>query len=102
MSAGYDWRADRIDAPGGIRAFDQSGSGSLSLASFDADLAAGLSGLLGAGGAVLFTATAGSLAGHVFAVVDADGVAGYQAGADLVIALIDPVLPIDPGAFVIL
>jgi Ca2+-binding RTX toxin-like protein len=98
---GFDWHVDRIDAPGGVRALSQSGSGALSTASFDADLASGLDGLLGAGQAALFTASAGSLSGHVFAVIDANGIAGYQAGQDLVIELVAAVLPIDPIAGII-
>ena len=61
-----------------------------------------MSGVLGAGQAALFTANAGTLSGHVFAVIDVNGQAGYQAGQDLVIELINPVLPIDPGAGVII
>jgi Ca2+-binding RTX toxin-like protein len=96
---GFDWHVDRIDAPGtATRSFGQSGQGSLSTASFDADLAAGLSGVLGANQAALFTANGGTLSGHVFAVIDVNGTAGYQAGADLVIELAAPVLPIDPTA----
>jgi hypothetical protein len=60
-----------------------------------------LSGLLGSDQAALFTATSGTLSGHVFAVIDTNGVAGYQAGQDLVIELAAPVLPIDPAAGVI-
>ena len=92
---------DRIDTVGGVRALSQAGSGTLSTASFDADLAAGLAGILGAGQAALFSASSGTLAGHVFAVIDANGVAGYQAGEDLVIELANAVLPIDPTAGVI-
>ena len=100
---GFDWNVDRIDAPGTTpRGFSQSGSGSLSTASFDADLAARMSGVLGAGQAALFTANAGTLSGHVFAVIDVNGQAGYQAGQDLVIELINPVLPIDPASGVII
>jgi Ca2+-binding RTX toxin-like protein len=35
--------------------------------------------------AIIYEATAGTLAGHAFLVVDLNGVAGYQAGEDLVI-----------------
>jgi hypothetical protein len=42
---------------------------------------------LHAGDAVLFTASAGSLAGHTFLVVDANGIAGYQAESDAVVQL---------------
>jgi Ca2+-binding RTX toxin-like protein len=100
--SGFDYSADRIDAPGGgSRAISQSASGDLSLGSFDADLASGVDGVLGAGQAALFTASGGNLSGHVFAVIDVNGVAGYQAGQDLVIELLNPVLPIDPTAGVI-
>ncbi|MDB5722994.1 MAG: tandem-95 repeat protein, partial [Alphaproteobacteria bacterium] len=99
---GFDWQVDRIDAPGSaMRGFGQSASGSLSSASFDSDLAAGLNGHLDAGQAALFTANGGTLSGHIFAVIDVNGTAGYQAGQDLVIELIAPVLPIDPAAAVI-
>jgi VCBS repeat-containing protein len=99
---GFDWHVDRIDAPGGgTRMLNHVGSGTLSTGSFDADLAAGLNGVLAAGGAALFAATGGTLDGHVFAVIDVNGVAGYQAGADLVIDLVNPPSPIDPTAGVI-
>lgn len=63
-------------------------SGTLASAHFDTDLAAavGASQLL-AHDAVLFTPSAGNLAGHTFLIVDENGTAGYQAGADLVIEL---------------
>jgi hypothetical protein len=35
-------------------------------------------------------------------VIDANGIAGYQAGEDLVIELVDPVTPIDPTAGLVL
>ena len=57
-------------------------------ANFDADLAAAIgAGQLGANDAVLFTVDSSStgLAGHTFLIVDMNGAAGYQAGADLVI-----------------
>ena len=50
------------------------------------DLAAALAGL-GAGRAALYAPDAGDLAGTVFLVVDANGVAGYQEGEDYVFAL---------------
>ncbi len=65
-------------------------SGTLSTASFDADLAAAIAaGQLGAGHAVLFTPSAGSLAGQTFLIVDHNGVAGYQAGQDFVFHLVN-------------
>ena len=66
-------------------------SGSLSEASFDADLAAAIGAAqLGAGQAVLFDPSAGSsnLSGQSYLVVDANGITGYQAGEDYVVQLI--------------
>ena len=36
---------------------------------------------------MIFTPTSGTLAGNTFLVIDANGVAGYQPGADFVIQL---------------
>jgi hypothetical protein len=59
--------------------------GSLSTGTFDADLASVIdSTKLHLGNAVLFTASAGTLSGRKFLIVDANGAAGYQAGADYV------------------
>ena len=49
------------------------------------DLAALASGQLGAGHAILVTVTGGTLAGDTLLIVDANGVAGYQAAGDYVI-----------------
>jgi len=55
---------------------------------FEDDLVASVNAAhLAAGHAVLFTASAGNLSGHTFLVVDANGVAGYQAGQDYVMQL---------------
>jgi VCBS repeat-containing protein len=55
-------------------------------ANFDTDLAGIINAAhLGAHDAVLFTASKGDLHGHTFLVVDLNGVAGYQAGQDIVI-----------------
>lgn len=61
-------------------------TGALSTASFNADLGAVLGGL-GAGQAVWFAPDAGDLAGKIFLIVDGNGVAGYQAGEDYVMAV---------------
>jgi hypothetical protein len=61
-------------------------TGTLASNHFDANLAAAMT-ALAAHQAVLFTPNAGNYAGHSFLVVDANGVAGYQAGQDLVIDL---------------
>jgi Ca2+-binding RTX toxin-like protein len=63
-------------------------AGALSTASFDTDLAAAVgASQLGADHAVVFTPNSGTLSGTHFLVVDLNGVAGYQAGQDLVIDL---------------
>ena len=90
---GFDPSADRIDLPGTVTAIDTARTGSASAATLDADLTAALA-TLGAFHAVQFTATGGDLATHVFEVVDANGVAGYQAGQDYVIELVTPAAPI--------
>ncbi len=60
-------------------------TGALSSASFDGDLATAVgSGQMAAHHAVTFTADSGTLATHTFLIVDANGVAGYQAGLDFV------------------
>ncbi len=77
---------DKFDLPVAVAAIDATvATGALSTGSFDTDLAAAVgSGQLAAGHAVLFTPDTGSLATHTFLVVDANGAAGYQAGADFV------------------
>ncbi len=61
-------------------------AGSLSSGTFDADLAGDItSSQLAAHHAVLFTPDAGSFSGQTFLIIDENGTAGYQAGADLVI-----------------
>lgn len=85
----FDSGEDRIDLLGTVTGFgDAVEGGTLSTASFDADLgtALGTDGL-GAGEAVLFAPDAGDLAGTLFLIVDANGEAGYQAGEDYVFAL---------------
>ena len=44
---------------------------------------------LAANHAVLFTPDGGTRAGHIFMIVDQNGAAGYQAGADLVIEFVN-------------
>jgi Ca2+-binding RTX toxin-like protein len=63
-------------------------TGALAESRFDADLAKYIgANQLHAGDAVLFTPNSGNLAGHTFLVIDENGVAGYQAGQDLVIEM---------------
>ncbi len=82
---GFDFASDQIDVKKvtGIEATVSGGN--LSAASMDADLGAAFDAahLLGYH-AALFNPTTGTLAGHTFLVVDANGTAGYQAGADYV------------------
>ena len=84
---------DRIDLPVTVTGFDPAiETGSLSEASFDADLGAALGGL-GAGRAIFFRPDGGDLAGVIFLIVDANGEEGYQAGEDFVFALPSNDLP---------
>ncbi len=85
--ADFDPGADKIDLEVEVSGFDLAiEGGTLSAGSFDADLSAVLAGL-GAGRAVLYAPDSGDLAGTLFLVVDANGIAGYQAGEDYVFAL---------------
>jgi hypothetical protein len=85
--ADFDPAADRIDLPGSVSGFAATvTTGTLSTASFDADLGA-LVGGLGAGRAVWVAPNAGDLAGTIFLVVDGNGTVGYQAGGDYVFAV---------------
>jgi Ca2+-binding RTX toxin-like protein len=87
--------ADRFDLPTAVAAINATvNGGSLSGANFNADLEAAIgAGQLGAGNAVLFKPNAGLFAGATFLIVDANGVAGYQADQDFVMQLaINPVM----------
>jgi Ca2+-binding RTX toxin-like protein len=85
--ADFDPATDRIDLLGAVSGFGAAvTSGSLSQASFDNDLGAALGGL-GASQAVWFAPDAGDLAGQIFLIVDANGIAGYQEGEDYVFAV---------------
>ena len=66
---------------------DATVAGHLSKGSFISDLADAVDGHLGKHHAVLFTPDSGNLSGKTFLVVDLNGVAGYQANADLVVQL---------------
>jgi Ca2+-binding RTX toxin-like protein len=100
---GFDPTVDKIDLPTGISVtgIDAAiNSGAASAATLDDDLTNALVSL-GAHHAVQFTATSGDLAGHVFEVIDSNGVAGYQAGKDMVIELQNPVTAITtPAPFI--
>ena len=95
MGRGYDTltdfnaSADVIDLWFQVTGVDTAiTSGSLSPLTFDSNLASTVGAAKLAGHhAVLFTPNAGMLSGKTFLIVDANGVAGYQANADLVILL---------------
>ncbi|HEY2071807.1 MAG TPA: calcium-binding protein [Rhizomicrobium sp.] len=88
----FDAEGDKLTVSGPVRLVDAAVThGSLSHADFDASLAADIGAAqLRAQNAVLFTPDAGTYAGRTFLIVDLNGVAGYQAGQDLVIALTNP------------
>jgi Ca2+-binding RTX toxin-like protein len=100
---GFDASADFFDVSVAVTGVDATvASGTLGSAHFDADLVAAVgAGQLAADHAVLFTPTAGAFAGHTILVVDVNGVAGYQAGQDLVIDLQNAVnLSLTTGNFI--
>jgi Ca2+-binding RTX toxin-like protein len=87
---GFNAAGDTIDIEtglGGVAAFNtEVSSGLLRTAHFDTDLATAIGATqLGAHDAVLFAPTSGNLAGQLFIIIDQNGVAGYQAGQDLLI-----------------
>ena len=85
---GFDPISDKIDTWGTVTGIDAAlNAGTLSTATFDSNLASAMSTKLKAHHAILFTPNAGTLSGHQFLVIDMNGVAGYQAGSDLVIGL---------------
>jgi VCBS repeat-containing protein len=88
---GFNASNDLFDLSFAVTGIDATvASGHLSQATFDADLQSALNGHLTAYNAILFTPTTGSYAGHTILIVDANGVAGYQANHDLVIDLQNP------------
>lgn len=86
---GFDFSQDHFVLPFAVAAIDTKvKNGTLSDATFDADLAAKVNAAkLGVSDAVLFTPNAGDHAGETFLIVDCNGLAGYQAGADMVVRL---------------
>jgi len=87
---GFNFKGDHFDfSHDQVTSIVQAVStGTLSTASFDSDLHDDLQNANnGSHTAVLFTPDAGSLAGHMFLVVDRDGLVGYTAGEDYVIEL---------------
>jgi hypothetical protein len=88
----FTFGEDVIDLPVTVQGLDAAVTGgALSQGSFDTDLSALLGGtIFEAGHALFVTPDSGDLAGHTFLVVDANGEAGYQPGADFVIELPSP------------
>ncbi|HEX8376088.1 MAG TPA: M10 family metallopeptidase C-terminal domain-containing protein, partial [Geminicoccaceae bacterium] len=94
---GFDYSQDKIDLPVSVSGFSATPSvtqGSLSTASFDADLAAAVNGALDPNKALLFTASAGDYAGKTFLVVDGNGDGSYQVDQDYVFLMQAPTQPI--------
>ena len=82
----FDATMDKFVLPTTVTGVDSEVTvGALSQSSFNTDLSAALtSAQLAIGHAVLFAPNSGTLAGHIFLVVDANGTAGYQAHQDYV------------------
>jgi Ca2+-binding RTX toxin-like protein len=89
----FDALSGKMDVPVTVSGIDAAvRSGELTAHHFDADLAGAVGAAeLDPDHAVLFTPDSGSLHGKTFLIVDLNGVAGYQAGEDLVIELASPV-----------
>lgn len=85
----FDADHDAFDIHTPVNALDAAvTTGALHAGSIDSDLSAALGAAqLHSHDALLFTASSGDLSGHQFLIVDANGMAGYQGGADYVIAL---------------
>ncbi|HEV2562221.1 MAG TPA: bluetail domain-containing putative surface protein, partial [Rhizomicrobium sp.] len=87
---GFTCGVDRVDSDRGVHAIDPAlTTGALNTASFDSDLTAAVNGHLLSHDAELFTPDSGTLSGETFLIIDQNGVAGYQSGADLVIHMSD-------------
>ncbi|MCC6921390.1 MAG: hypothetical protein IT548_19530 [Alphaproteobacteria bacterium] len=98
-----DFNEDKIDLPGTVTGIAAAITGTLSTASFNADLVAAVTAArLPAGQAVLFDPNAGNLnqPGMTYLIVDANGIAGYQANADWVFQLEARNGVIDPADFI--
>ena len=86
----FDFAIDKIDLWVTIAGvLPTINGGDLTTGSFDNELKAAMTSL-SAHHAVLFNPSTGSYAGHTILVVDFNGIAGYQAGGDLVIDLHTP------------
>jgi len=90
---GFDATSDKIDMWFTVTGINTAlTTGALnSGANFDANLKTAIGSHLTAHHAIEFTPNSGTLKGQHFLIVDCNGIAGYQAGADLVINLANPV-----------
>ena len=85
---GFSTAADTIQVDGQAYGnFGTIGGGQLSAGTFNSDLSSALGASLTGNAGVFFTADAGDFQGRTFLVINTDGVDGYQAGSDLVLAI---------------
>ena len=91
---GFEFGVDTLDLPGVHDSYGHT-AGSVSTATFDADLAAATVGMLGSS-ALFVDVVGGDLAGKLFLVIDQNGILGYQAGEDFVIELANTIVPPPP------
>jgi Ca2+-binding RTX toxin-like protein len=94
---GFDFRVDKIDLHTAVSGWTGNlQTGTLSIETFNQDLAAAVDALLQANSAVLYRPDHGDYSGRAFLVVDADGDGNYSAGSDYVFEIVDPVEPLVP------
>jgi hypothetical protein len=86
---GFDFASDFFDVAGEVTSVATVSSGRLGIVNFDANLTTAMNGVLGAHTAALFTPTTFALKNNTFLVIDQNGLAGYQAGGDIVLRLDD-------------
>jgi serralysin len=95
VTKNVDFAADKFDLAAAVTGIDadiDAGKLRNSAAHFDGDLAAAEDAAhLAAHHAVLFTPDSGNLAGKTHLIVDVNGVAGYQSGANVVFQFVNPV-----------
>jgi Ca2+-binding RTX toxin-like protein len=85
---GIDWAMDQFDVP--VDVTDAAfANGSISEATFDADIKAMIDAFFPDYEAVVVVVLSGDLAGRDFLIVDANGSVAYEAGTDLAIELVD-------------
>lgn len=98
----FNFGSDRFDLPTTVTGIDASvTTGTLNAANFDANLATTFDAAhLLAGHAALYTPSAGDLGSQTYLVVDANGIAGYQAGQDYVFHLVSSAGTLQTSTFV--